>query len=203
MHEVSERSVSALERTALKEWAVLCNAMARGELIALVRKGGIREQRAGFSVRHSRFLLYPTYFHEKADELQPRFRSLLARSAMHRPEGGTVALSLVAQVAGVWAVSELERLRLIEGEHGLVWGAVESRFRYRNRPGVQVIAARIRRLAQIVTMPGLRRYQGCVSWVALDEGVDVSAAEPVLSDELFASRLAAIGAALGEPRAGG
>ena len=30
-----------LERTALKEWAVLCDAMARGDIIAMVRKGGI------------------------------------------------------------------------------------------------------------------------------------------------------------------
>lgn len=57
---------SVNERTALKEWAVLVDAMARGDIIAMVRKGGIREQRPGFSVRHDRFVFYPTFFHEKA-----------------------------------------------------------------------------------------------------------------------------------------
>ena len=40
-----------MERTALKEWSVVVDALARGAVIALVRKGGIREQRAGFVVR--------------------------------------------------------------------------------------------------------------------------------------------------------
>ena len=65
------------ERTALKEWAVLVDAMARGEIIAMVRKGGIREQRAGFSVRHDRFLFYPTWCPEKSAELGLRFQARL------------------------------------------------------------------------------------------------------------------------------
>ena len=65
------------ERVALKEWAVLVSAMARGDLIAMIRKGGIREHRAGFDVRHDRFLLYPTFFHEKLNELDARFHPTL------------------------------------------------------------------------------------------------------------------------------
>src|SRR5918911_4303560 len=113
---------SIVERTALKEWSVLCDAMRRGEIVALVRKGGVREQRAGFSVRHERFLLYPTFFHEKADELAPRFRAAL--DGAPRPGDGTVRIELVADVAAVWHVTELEALRGIEGEHGLAWRAV-------------------------------------------------------------------------------
>ena len=66
-----------VERVALKEWAVLIDAMGRGELIAMIRKGGIRERRAGFDVRHHRFLLYPTFFHEKLNELDVRFHPTL------------------------------------------------------------------------------------------------------------------------------
>ena len=189
----------AAERTALKEWAVLCDAMARGELVAMVRKGGIREQRAGFSVRHDRFLLYPTFFHEKAAEMAPRLVSTLEASHARRPPEGTVRLELVAEVAAVWAVTELERLRAIEGEHGLAWGAVESRFHYKGRPGVQVVAARVRRLASPTDVPETRRYQGCVSWVALDHAVDVAHATPVMADEEFGRRLTRLRDALGEP----
>ena len=164
----------AAERTALKEWAVLCDAMARGELVAMVRKGGIREQRAGFSVRHDRFLLYPTYFHEKAAEMAPRLVPTLEASHARRPADGVVRLELVAVVAAVWAVSSLEPLRTIEGEHGLAWGAVESRFLYRDRPGVQVVAVRVGRLPAPVEVPESRRYQGCVSWVERDAPVDGS-----------------------------
>ena len=192
-----DADTSLNERSALKEWAVLVDAMARGEIIAMVRKGGIREQRAGFAVRHDRFLLYPTFFHEKAHELQPRFLAGLERAHARRPEDGTIRLEYLAEVAGVWPVGELGRLREIESDHGLAWNAVESRFHYKNKPGVQVVAVRVSRLAEPKVVPEIRRYQGCVSWVELDEDVDVSNATPVLDDASFLMRVARLTNALG------
>lgn len=187
---VESASLNApLERTALKEWAVLVDAMARGEIIAMIRKGGIREQRAGFSVRHERFLFYPTFFHEKANELAPRFVAHLDAAHARQPEPGTIRLEYVADVLGVWPVTELEVLRAIESEHGLAWSAVESRFHYKNKPGVQVVAVRVSRLAAPVVIPEVRRYQGCVSWVELEDDVDVSNAEPVLDDASLMTRV--------------
>lgn len=177
------------ERVALKEWAVLADAMARGDLIAMIRKGGIRENRAGFDVRHDRFLLYPTYFHEKLDELAERFHSTLDAAHASRPPEGMIQLRYLAIVAAVWPVTDLARLREISSEHGLTWGAVESRFRYRDDPRVHVVAVRIARLPAVVTLPEARRYMGCVSWVKLDEDVEVNGAEPVLDDASFTSRL--------------
>jgi hypothetical protein len=179
---------SLIERTALKEWAVLVDAMGRGEIIAMVRKGGIREQRAGFSVRHERFLFYPTFFHEKEKELQPRFVAALDRAHARRPDEGTIRLEYLAEVVGLWEVKELEVLREIENEHGLAWSAVESRFHYKGRPGVQVVAVRVSRLTEPVVVPEIRRYQGCVSWVALDESIDVSSAVPILDDTSLLTR---------------
>jgi hypothetical protein len=97
----------------------------------------------------------------------------------------------------VWEVSSLESLRAIESVHGLAWGAVESRFHYKNRPGVQVVAVRVSRLATPVIVPETRRYLGCVSWVALDDGIDVSNATPVLDDASLLMRVAALRNALG------
>jgi hypothetical protein len=188
---------SPVERTALKEWAVLVDAMKRGELVAMVRKGGIREQRAGFSVRHERFLFYPTFFHEKINELADRYAATLETSHANRPEPGTIRVDCVADVVGLWQVNELETLRAIEGEHGMSWSAVESRFHYKNKPGVQVIAVRVSKLAEPVVVPETRRYLGCVSWVQLDDGVDVSSAVPVLDDASLMMRVARIRNALG------
>lgn len=188
-----------LERTALKEWAVLVDAMARGEIVAMVRKGGIREQRAGFDVRHARFLFYPTFFHEKAAELQPRFLPQLEAAHARRPDEGTIRLAHVAEVLATWKVGALEPLRAIEAEHGLAWGAVESRFHYKQRPGVQVVAVRVLALPAPVTVPEARRYGGCVSWVELDEAIDVGGARPVLDDAALAARVARLASALGEP----
>jgi hypothetical protein len=187
---------SAVERGALKEWAVLVDAMKRGELVAMVRKGGIREQRAGFSVRHDRFLFYPTFFHEKVNELAPRYAASLETSHANKPETGTIRIDAIADVVGVWQVSDLESLRAIEGEHGLSWSAVESRFHYKNKPGVQVVAVRVSTLAESVVVPEIRRYLGCVSWVQLDDGIDVSNVNPVLDDASLMMRVARIRNAL-------
>jgi hypothetical protein len=186
------------ERVALKEWAVLVNAMARGDLIAMIRKGGIREHRAGFDVRHDRFLLYPTFFHEKLNELDPRFHSTLEDAHATRPPSEMIELRYVASVAAVWQVTELERLRALSEEHGLTWNAVESRFNYRDDPRVHVVAVRIAALPAVVTLPEVRRYTGCVSWVKLDEDVNVAGARPVIDEGSFAGRIAILERALGE-----
>jgi hypothetical protein len=194
-------ATTTVERTALKEWAVLCDAMARGDIIAMVRKGGVREQRAGFAVRHDRFVFYPTFFHERDGELAPRFRDTLAISQAAQPRTGLVRLSLVADVAAVWHIRDLEALRAIESDHGLAWEAVESRFSYRGVPGVQVVAVRVSRLPAAVELPEARRYAGCVSWVELDEDVDISRASAVTDSATFDARLARMRAALGEATA--
>jgi hypothetical protein len=50
---------------ALKEWAVAVDALAAGQTILLLRKGGIREQGGTFAVPHRQVWLYPTYEHQK------------------------------------------------------------------------------------------------------------------------------------------
>lgn len=191
-------TTTTIERTALKEWAVLCDAMARGDIVAMVRKGGIREQRSGFAVRHDRFLLYPTYFHARESELAARFRETLTSPEAAPPPSGVVRLSLVADVAAVWHVADLDALRAIEQEHGLAWSAVESRFNYRGVAGVQVVAVRVSSLPMAAELPEVRRYAGCVSWVELDADVDVSGASPALVPSAFDARIARVRSALGE-----
>ena len=169
--------------------------MGRGDLIAMVRKGGIREQRAGFAVRHEQFLLYPTYFHEKPAELAARFIPSLSPTD---PSPGTVRFRYVADVAALWWITDLDRLRAIEPEIGLTQVAVESRFHYRNNPGVHVIALRISELPVPIDVVDVPRYRGCVSWVALDQPLDVADARAVLAPDVLARRVGALTAVLGE-----
>jgi hypothetical protein len=175
-------------KTALKEWSVLQQAMARGQFIAMIRKGGIREQRAGFSLRHQQFLIYPTLFHENSGELARSVQETPGTDP-HSPPPGKVVISHYANVRAVWHVTELDKLRKLDGEHGLAWHAVESRFNYRNNPGVHVIALEMMQLPTPVTIVEARRYLGCVSWVELDEPVDVTNATAVLSPEALDARL--------------
>jgi hypothetical protein len=189
------------ERTALKEWAVLVEAMARGEITAIVRKGGIRERRAGFAVRHDRFLLYPTFFHENLDELAPRLRGSLDGAHATRPPAGRVRITHLAEAVAVWTVRDASLLPRVEHEHGMAPAAVESRFHYRGIPEVRVVATRVLALPRAVELPETRRYAGCVSWLELDVDVDVGGANPVLTDRELARRVSALRDALGDPDA--
>ena len=61
-------------RTAFKEWAIIVDALGRGEQIVILRKGGISEGRGGFQVTQARFLLFPTLFHQQRDAVLPDAR---------------------------------------------------------------------------------------------------------------------------------
>jgi len=173
--------------------------MARGEIVAMVRKGGIRERRAGFEVRHERFLLYPTYFHENRNELAERLRPALDDSHARRPPPGVIRIAHLAEAVAVWNVTDATLLPPIADLHGLAAGAVESRFNYRGIPGVRIVATRLLALPAVVEVPEARRYEGCVSWLELDADIDVAGARPVLPAGTFDERVKRLESLLGPP----
>ena len=61
---------------ALKEWAVICDALATGEQSILLRKGGIAEH---FALEQTKFWLYPTYTHQQETGLKPSAMERLQR----------------------------------------------------------------------------------------------------------------------------
>jgi hypothetical protein len=185
----------AANGVALKEWAVVCHELAAGRQIVLLRKGGIREPAGGFGIEHREFFLFPTSFHENADGLVPAVRAALPDVARAAPPGGILRFDLYATVEAVVEASRLESLRLLDGQHALVWSAVERRYHYR-RPGLHVIAVRAWRLPRPVEVPALFRYDGCRSWVPIEQEVPVNDARPVLDDRSFGQRMAILHEAL-------
>src|ERR1043165_975077 len=58
------RRFSSSMPIAFKEWAVTVRALAEGEQLLTLRKGGIREENRHFEIEHDRFFLYPTFDHQ-------------------------------------------------------------------------------------------------------------------------------------------
>jgi hypothetical protein len=188
------------ERTALKEWAVMVDALGSGDIIAMVRKGGIRDRDqhgAGFSLRHSRFVLYPTRFHQSTEQLTESLVARLERSHAAMAPSGHVRIEYVAHTAISVTVTDVARLALVRHELGLSLAALESRFSYR-QPGVTLSALRVERLRQPIVVPELRRYGGCVSWLELDDNIPCGVGDvvPVMGEPEFQERLSAITRAL-------
>lgn len=177
---------------ALKEWAVVCQALATGRQTLLIRKGGILEVRQGFEVVHSAFWLFPTYLHQQPQDVVEEARAACAAAQAAAPAPGWLDIALYAEVADTIRVTDLERLRGIAAEHILSEACVASRFHYRNRPGVHVLVLRVFRCAQPVRLPQTPGYDGCVSWVELDQPLAAEGLVPVLSEAAFQARRQAV-----------
>src|SRR5947209_6351125 len=65
---------------AFKEWAVTVRALAEGEQLLTLRKGGIREPDKHFKLEYDRFFLYPTFDHQCADLVRESHQPELARA---------------------------------------------------------------------------------------------------------------------------
>ncbi|OGC00178.1 MAG: hypothetical protein A3G35_16230 [candidate division NC10 bacterium RIFCSPLOWO2_12_FULL_66_18] len=184
--------ISPRTNAALKEWAVVCRALADGRQMLLIRKGGIEEIKGGFQVTHREFWLFPTYVHQKAADLVPAVHAEFEEVQAARPPADTVPFQLFATVEHVVKAMDLDRLRTLEGHHILSWDCIASRFTYRNKPGVHVMTVRVYRRPEAITLQNTPRYDGCVSWVDLDEALSTEGCTPVLSDAEFTARLADI-----------
>ncbi|HEY7107121.1 MAG TPA: DUF1802 family protein [Acidimicrobiia bacterium] len=176
---------------ALKEWAVVVHALLEGEQILDVRKGGLREDGRHFAVQATRVWLYPTAEHQQADLLKEPYRHQLDL-ADAAPVGEPIRLQGWADVERVATVTEQPELDAIASK--LIWTDeyVTSRFRWKKRDPLWVLALRVHRLLEPVAVPWDDAYGGCTSWVDLTGLADDPASlpsEPALSDVAFAARL--------------
>ena len=183
-------------RTAFKEWAIVVDALGRGEQIVILRKGGISEGRGGFQVDHPEFLLFPTLFHQQRDAVLPHAQQRYDAIAPQLPTAGKLRIEFLAKVAEwrrVDALADAERLR---GQH--IWRdeVIADRFEWGRAKNIFAIAVRVLRLPRAIELPMAPSYGGCKSWIELERDVDVRDAMPVLDDKAFAAKLAQFTGAL-------
>jgi len=166
---------------AFKEWAVICRALAEGKQAILLRKGGIAEVEGKLRLEHTRFWLYPTYTHQQRDGVRAEAMPWLDVEEKSRPAPGTLRLSHWAEVTGVYQVRDLTLALLLAHLHYWSDDTVRKRFAYR-APGIQVWTVRVYRAAQVHEVAELPGYEGCMSWVELEQGLSTDASTPVLAD---------------------
>ena len=158
--------MAANVRTAFKEWAVICRALAAGRQDVILRKGGIVEPDGGFRVEQAEFLLMPTFLHQSAESLVPEARDLLADIDADRPPDGTVVFRHLARVREALRVGTLGELAAFRHRH--VWSdsVVAERF-HRWRDELHVLVVEVAALPRPVAVPWQENFGGCRSWVEL------------------------------------
>ncbi len=187
---------------AFKEWAVTVRALAEGEQLLTLRKGGIREPGKHFKLDYDRFFLYPTFDHQAAELVRQSHRPELIRAleegvwtddepspdALFRgapvPQPDRVRIRAWAEVAAHYTISDR---RAVDGLAPFyVWTTdyAEKRLEWKRRHPLHVILLRTYRIPRPVTVRVRDEYGGCRSWLEISRDLPFEGT-PVLSDEEF------------------
>ena len=181
---------------ALKEWSATIDALASGDQIFLLRKGGIREENRRFEMLHDRFLLYPTHFHEADRLIKPESRHLIDSHPL--AAGDIVEFTAWAEVADVLRVNDAEGLASLSDVHVWTDEFVGKRISWKPRHGADLIVLKTYKLAEPVEMPVAPHHKGCKSWVDIESPINVGTSTPAVMDADWEKQAARIRLLLSE-----
>ena len=189
---------------AFKEWAVTVRALAEGEQLITLRKGGIRETDKRFRVEQDRFFLYPTYDHQRHDlvreshipELsraleegvwadgEPPVQTLGCDNIDRIPQPDRVRIRAWAELAGHYTITDPRCVDALSPFY--VWSTdyAEKRLEWKRRHPLHVLLLRTYRIPRPVTVRVKDEYGGCRSWLELQRDLPFEGT-PVLSDDEF------------------
>ena len=188
--------------TAFKEWAVTVRALAEGEQLVTLRKGGIREENRHFEIEHDRFFLYPTFDHQQGNLVRESHRPELGRaleegvwsdgeppaSVFTRengiPQPDRVRIRAWAEVEASYLITDPRCVEALAPYYVWTPDYAEKRLQWKRRFPLHVMLLRTYRIPRPVTVKVRDEYLGCRSWLELHRELPFEGT-PVLSDEEF------------------
>jgi hypothetical protein len=177
-------------------------ALAEGEQLVTLRKGGIRETDKHFKVEYDRFFLYPTFDHQRNDLVreshQPELRRALEEGVWADGEppvsaltddGGLnqpdrVRIRAWAEVAAHFTVTDPRCVDALAPFYVWTTDYAEKRLAWKRRHPLHVLLLRTYRIPRPVTVKVRDEYGGCRSWLELHRDLPFEGT-PVLSDAEF------------------
>src|SRR5436189_1830870 len=188
--------------TAFKEWAVTVRALAEGEQLITLRKGGIREENRHFEIEHDRFFLYPTFDHQQGLHVRESHRPELGRAleegvwsdgephaSVFTRDGGIpqpdrVRIRAWAEVSASYLITDPRCVDALSPYYVWTPSYAEKRLAWKRRHPLHVILLRTYRIPRPVTVKVRDEYLGCRSWLELHRELPFEGT-PVLSDDEF------------------
>ena len=184
-------------KVALKEWAITIEALAQGDQVLLLRKGGIHEDGKNFRIIHREFLFYPTYLHQKEDLLQPSHQPAL-RKLLEQPQNDDqITFRYWAKAEEILELFDQDKVDDLEPHYIWTTAYAQSRLHWKPTLPLSVLLLRVYKLEQPVTVSYLPEYGGCTSWVEVLSDVNLGKMEPVLDNAEFQRKVADIKGSLG------
>jgi len=186
-------------RTGFKEWAIVVDALGRGDQILILRKGGISEGRDGFQVEHDHFLLFPTLFHQQRELITEAAQARFDQVAPHWPPPEIVRLEFYGEVVACRQLESRSSAELLRGQHCWRDEVIAQRFDWGRARNIFALAVRVHRLPLAIELPNSPAYGGCKSWVELDRDIVTTGASPVMDQPAFDLKLNQFLSALNVP----
>jgi hypothetical protein len=182
---------------------VTVRALAEGEQLLTLRKGGIREENRHFEIEHDRFFLYPTFDHQAGGLVRESHHPELERaleegvwadgepapnvfygSAEQMPQPDRVRIRAWAEVAASYLITDPRCVDALTPYHVWTSDYAAKRLAWKRRHPLHVILLRTYRIPRPVTVKVRDEYHGCKSWVELHRQLPFEGT-PVLSDDEF------------------
>ena len=182
---------------ALKEWATVVEAMARGKQLVLIRKGGLIEPGSGFAVQAETFVFYPTFEHQAVQYLRPEFTGYFDAAQGRRVPGGTVGFELIGHAVASWSTHDATIVSRLRGVHIYNEAFLTQRLKWQPEQPLMIVLVRAWRLPQAVQVVAQPQYAGCKSWVELEVAIPLTGATPILDEARFQEHRLAVNALLG------
>ena len=198
---------------ALKEWAIICKALEDGRQTLLLRKGGILEYRKGFEVKHSEFLLYPTFEHQSMNSIKTEYKEKLNEKVDQNKHiikneingndknydiHNTNIIKLLAKVEDVVEITDKTILSNLRDYH--IWNDeyVMMRMNYNPNKPMSILLLRIYKMKDPLIIEVKDQWSGCKSWIDIEIDTDIQnynnletlvnekpLIDPVLNDDIF------------------
>lgn len=169
---------------ALKEWAVAVDALLSGDLILLIRKGGIREHGHSFEVPSDRALLFPTFEHQKAEALRAPYQAKLTPQSVPAI-GDNLILPGWAQITHQLPLSVPPGVEQLHPFHIWTDAWLAERLAWKPERPTYVLLLRAHRFSAPVVVPYQKQYAGCRSWITIEVPESLPESAPVLPAETY------------------
>ena len=187
---------------AFKEWAVTVRALAEGEQLVTLRKGGVHEPSKQFELEHNRFFLYPTFDHQRNDLVRESHQPEMSRALEEGvwadgeppawsltmdggiPQPERVRIRAWAEVAACWTVTDRRAVDALSPYYVWTPDYAEKRLQWKRRHPLHVVLLRTYRIPRPVTVKVRDDFGGCRSFLEITRDLPFEGT-PVLSDEEF------------------
>ena len=171
---------------SLKEWATVVAALEDGVQTVLLRKGGILDVASGFKIEAKKFLLFPTQEHQDYNHIKPEFHKYLEQIKINPPKTGFNKITSYAEVLSEADILSDETIKKLSKFH--IWSDsyINERKNWKPENPIKAVFLKVYKIPEVNT-PLKSEYQGCKSWININEEIPVGKA--VLSDKETESKL--------------